>query len=62
MPVTLTGASAPMRPDAIVDRERKMQLAASLFLLGSSVGLALFYQRQISAALIPQKVSHPPSR
>ncbi len=62
MPTMLTAESGPVRPDAIVDRERRMQLAASLLLLGSAVGLALFYQRQISAALLPQKVSHPPSR
>ncbi len=62
MPTMLTAESAPVRPDAIVDRERRMQLAASLLLLGSAVGLALFYQRQISAALVPPKVSHPPSR
>jgi hypothetical protein len=61
MPVTLTASSAPIRPDAIVDRERKMQAAATLLILGSSLGLALFYQRKIIAALLPAKFSHPPS-
>lgn len=61
MPVTLTASSAPIRPDAIVDRERKMQAAATLLILGSSLGLAAFYQRKIIAALVPSKLSHPPS-
>jgi hypothetical protein len=61
MPLTLTASSAPIRPDAIVDRERKMQAAASLLILGSSVGLALVYQRKIMAALMPNKFFHPPS-
>ncbi len=61
MPQTLTETSAPIHPDAIVDRERKMQAAASLLILGSAVGLACCYQRKIMAAVIPGKVSHPPS-
>jgi len=61
MPETLTATSAPIHPDAIVDRERKMQVAASLLILGSAVGLAFFYQRKIMAALMPDKFSHPPS-
>ncbi len=61
MPATLTASSAPIRPDAIVDRERKMQAAATVLILGSAVGLALFYQRKIIAALMPTKLSHPPS-
>ena len=62
MPETLTATSAAIHPDAIVDRERKMQTAAGLLILGSSLGLALFYQRKIMAALKPSKFSHPPSR
>jgi hypothetical protein len=60
MPITLTASSAPIRPDEIVDRERKMQAAASLLILASSIGLALCYQRKITAALMPNKFSHPP--
>jgi hypothetical protein len=51
MPETLTATSA----------ERKMQTAAGLLILGSSLGLGLFYQRKIIAALRPNKFPHPPS-
>jgi hypothetical protein len=61
MPETLTATSAPIHPDSIVDRERKMQVAASLLILGSAVGLAFCYQRKIMAAVMPSKFSHPPS-
>lgn len=61
MPETLTATSAPIHPDSIVDRERKMQVAASLLILGSAVGLAFCYQRKIMAAVMPGKLSHPPS-
>ena len=50
MPASSIAAGAEVRPDLIVQRERRMQWASGLCTLGGALALAFWYRRSLARA------------
>jgi hypothetical protein len=51
MPPISDARKAPLRPDALVRRERWMQAASALLTVGGALALGISYRRRLAAAL-----------
>ncbi|MGA9135145.1 MAG: hypothetical protein WB384_24325 [Candidatus Sulfotelmatobacter sp.] len=52
MPASVTRSGAQIRPDALVNRERRMQWAAASLTIGGAIALAFCYRRTLAHALL----------
>lgn len=59
MPPSAMQPGAQIRPDALVEHERRMQWAAGTLTIGSAVALAFWYRRTLASALLLRRGSHP---
>jgi len=50
---------AHLRPDALVEHERRMQWAAATLTIGGAMALAFWYRRTLASALLFRLGSHP---
>jgi hypothetical protein len=51
MPPISSGQQAPLRPDVLVRRERRMQLASGILTVGGALALGFFYRRTLLVAI-----------
>ena len=59
---TLSTQGEGIRPDAIVDHERRLQWVSGILTLGGSLSLGFWYRRRLADALTPRRNFHPQSR
>ncbi|MGB7601796.1 MAG: hypothetical protein WBM24_15920 [Candidatus Sulfotelmatobacter sp.] len=52
MPPTVMQQGAQIRPDALVDHERRMQWAAGILTIGGAIALAFWNRRTLANALL----------
>jgi hypothetical protein len=57
IPPSMTAEGKEVRPDRIVERERRMQWAAGILTIGGALGLAFAYRDALARALTFRKVS-----
>jgi hypothetical protein len=58
----LTSQGGAIRPDAIVDHERRLQWVSGILALGGSLSLGFWYRRRPADALTLRRNFHPQSR
>ena len=62
MPPTVMQQGAQIRPDVLVDHERRMQWAAATLTVGGAIALAFWYRRTLAGALVFRRSSDPQDR
>jgi hypothetical protein len=62
MPPTVMQPGAQVRPDALVEHERRMQWAAATLTIGGAVALAFWKRRTLAEALLPRRSLSPQVR
>jgi hypothetical protein len=62
MPPAAMQQGAQIRPDVLVDHERRMQWAAATLTVGGAIALAFWYRRTLAGALVFRRSSDPQDR